>query len=186
MSINTDPSLYSYSTPPNVCDLCYDANKSPETIFLISSGIQTGALWLPTDPPPPNGIFELTTSAPCNWSATIGVYDLFYGLVVDTFEVSIDVPGPIPVFFDAIPIMCSVSFANFLAAPAGNHYYGGFILLLPVLEGGADSLVEIMSLLSKDPLWATWANPQQINKDQTVHKFYNSFDKTNVKVLYEP
>lgn len=186
MSIRTDPSLYSYEPPPNDCPGCFAADKTPEKIILSLSGILRGDLWQVTDPPAPNGLYLLDADAPCGWSLDDGTCLFFWVPFAPLRNIEVKLVTFEEVFHATSWGTCKSQYDNDLNVAAGNHYYSGSALLLPPLAGGANYLPEIMALLSDDPVWAEYANPQPIDEVQTVHKFYNSHESTNLKILYEP
>lgn len=186
MSIDTNPELYSYAVPPNECPACYDANKSPDSLFLCFAGIMPGDNWNPGFPPPPNGCFEIPVFAPCRWTGTVGLFDFDYGHIVGFTFVDCHLGIGGGAFFTAILNLCVTWFANGRAVPAGNIYYGGHCKVVPPLAGGAFSFPELMALLSDDPLWAEWCNPVPAPGDSTVYKFYNAQDATNIKIKHVP
>lgn len=182
MSFLVDPDLYDYSTPPNVCPLCFDADKSPEIIFINVADIKIGDLWVPADPPPPNGNWAVHISAPCVWSETIGAFDFALHYQVDRTSLDIDVTGGAGCFLHLDLVPCTQWFQNEQLNPAVHKYYEGYARVVPVLEGGAYSIQELMALFSDDPTWAKYCNPIADDAESTVYKLYNPLDHTNVKI----
>jgi len=182
MSIDTNPDLYEYEVPPNVCPLCYDANETPKILFLCFSEIKIGALWTPADPPPPNGIFAVETAFPCRWLLTAAGFDFYYQSIFGDTECGCNITGGNICFVGFFDGDCYLWFDNGLVAPAGNKYYGGSCAVVPSLAGGIFSLSWVLRLISEDPVWATWINPIPVSDELTVYKLYNSIDKTNVKI----
>lgn len=182
MSIATNPELYDYSVPPNVCPLCYDVGKTPETLFLCFSEIKIGALWTPADPPPPNGTFAVVPTNPCKWQVTASGFDFYYQSIMGDTECGCNITGGGLCFGGLFEGDCHLWFDNALVAPGGNKYYDGSCGVVPSLEGGIYSIAWILQLLSKDPIWATWINPIPISEQLTVYKLYNAIDHTNIKI----
>lgn len=110
----------------NDCLACWGAGLTPKYIYLSISEMQAGNLWLPTDPPPPNGIWKLTQRpAPCEWLYFIWPWQWFYdtalpgSAIEGTYEIADQV------FQKGIPVNCTHAFTNNINFPAGSHYYGG-------------------------------------------------------------
>lgn len=185
MSISTDPTLYDYEPPPNECPACFVANKTPSNIILSLSGILRGADWQVADPPAPNGLHLLTADNPCGWSLNDGTYLYFWYPFAPLRNIEVKLITNEEIFHATSWGTCKSKYDNDLIVATNNHYYSGAALFLPTLKGGSDSLPEVMSLLSEDPEWAKYANPQQIDDNQTVHKFYRGHGRCNVKILYE-
>lgn len=182
MSINTDPALYNYQAPGGACLACFGLNTTPAAMFMAVTGIQIGALWLPGDPPPPNGIFTMQPFAPCVWRLATGTYTFVWNPQGGFLHCTIGVVGVGSAFADSLGAGCNYLYDNIQVAPAGQHYFGGTTQILPPLEGGANSLPETLALFSDDPVWAKWANPKPIDETQTVHQFYRRRDRTRIKI----
>ncbi len=185
MSINTDPDLYDYSPPIDNCNTCFVVNETSEQLLFFIGGIQVGNLWAAPDPPPPNGIILIENIGGCTWFLDDGVYDYMWTNLIFDFNCTIATVGGDPIFNGNPTAPCTYGHTNAFAVPAGNKYFDGFVQLLPTKIGGEDSLPAVMALLSDDPVWAKYANPQPIDEVQTVHKFYDPRDRTNIKILYE-
>lgn len=185
MSFPIDPSLYEYSIPPKVCPACFDLGKTPESLFLCFADIKIGATWIPADPPPPNGVWEIPVSAACQWIASVGLYDFDYRPVDIATTLRVDVTGGGLIFLDQNQPACSVWWSNEIIAPAGVKYYGGFCQVVPPLAGDSFSAADLLALLSDDPLWALWCNPKPTSTGATVYKLYNPRDRTNIHIKHQ-
>lgn len=182
MSFLTDPDLYGYAVAPDICNACYDVNKSPKTLLVALTGIQIGQAWTPADPPPPNGVWELTANGVCRWTLA-DVYN---------FVLAVDAPGatmrattapPAVIAFNNVPLAaCSGVFTSLLTDIPANKFFGGNASVVLPLPGGADSVQEIMESLAMDPFSQHWNNPRSTDDDQTVYNIASHLNRTNIKI----
>jgi len=183
MSINTDPTLYDYSIPPNpVCNLCYAPNETPELLFICFSGIMPGALWAPPDPEPPNDSYSVAIVAPCHWQSIHAPFTFAYSLLFGLTIVSATIAGPLSVFSGLSIAGCVNWFPNQIAVPAGNHYYGGYALIAHMMPSQQISIQEIMSLFNILAEDETYARPFPKSGDEGVHRFSRREGATNILI----
>ena len=50
------------------CARCFDFLKAPQVMRMSVQGIEKGDDWMPFDPDPPNGTFELQNQGRCDWA----------------------------------------------------------------------------------------------------------------------
>ena len=184
MSYDSDPSLYTFEPPPNNCILCHDLDKSPAQVQVAFAGIERGALWVPTDPPPPNGVFEILATAPCSWAATIGLYtiDLHMAPLLSLLEITI--AGPITIFSKLWTFKCNLWYPNTITVPAGNKYYGGWGSLSYPQVGATDSIADFMTSINFPPAPGTAVSPRPLTAVETVYVFSRTLDASNLHVKY--
>lgn len=186
MSFPTDPDLYSFATAPPTCSVCYAANKTPVTIFAQFTGIQIGDDWNPGDPPPPNGLFELTITSDCQWTLTTALYDFTYTAADPALPLIVDVIGVANAYNALIPVSpCTTETANTFSTPAGRHYFGGTGVALNPLESGARNNIELMDLLNLQPAIRTFCNPQAIDTDVLSTRYTLRNGSTNIYIKYD-
>lgn len=185
MSFLTDPSLYSFETPPPECLSCFAANKTPTPLFCSLQGIEIGDTWATTDEPPPNGVFELTFSAACTWSYAVGGLSILYksALPGSSLLVSVAVGGF--VFTDSDVADCIYEFTNFWQSPIGRNYYGGSAVLLNPLDSGSLNNIDLMGLLNMDPTADTWCAMNRGEVGHITNRYTREQDHTNVLIKYE-
>ena len=186
MSIPTDPDLYSYADPAVECQRCFDPDKSPAQLFLSISGIKIGGGWLPAFPPPPSGLYELTAVAPCSWFLNDGSWTYSVVYTAAKTECLVEIPLGLISFWQSQAPTCQSTLSNSYVDPVADIYYGGFVHFVPPLLGTVNSIQHVMSLVSPDPKWAKYDNPQVVDANTVVHKFYRRTGKTNVKIRYHP
>lgn len=184
MSFNANPDLYEYGTPPNVCPACFDAGKSPDSLFACFSGIEIGALWAPPLPAAPNGIYELLPINPCLWELNVGIWRIRLDLRFGVSVLEIWDSGFVWGFMKNTGVPCSPYFINNIVDPA-REYYNGFGLAVPPLPGDDFSSDELLDLLGIDPRSDVWVNPRPMSAGAAVHSLSRGRDSTNIKVLYD-
>lgn len=184
MSFDPNPDLYEYEPPPNVCLGCFEVGKSPASLFVNFSGIKIGAGWLPLDPEPPNGIYEITASAPCRWNRTIGPWNFDYNMIGGGSNVQIWDGGLLFPFTQQLLNPCELWFANFQQNPIFT-YFGGWCVVTPPLPGGTFSEVELLDLVGIDTIRQTWANPRPAPADISFHTISRAADATNIKIKFD-
>lgn len=185
MSFSTNLANYSYSAVHPPCHACYDPDKTPETIFLCFAEIQIGALWIPADPPPPFGSYELTHDGACDWSSITPDYFLSYQS--DALGTTLRVFGPIfQNVFQGVPAPpCENWFSNINAVPAGNKFFGGYCVVINTLPGGLSDITDLMQLMSESPDWADWLGSVPTAADTASYQFSKHQDHTNVRILMD-
>lgn len=185
MSFSTNLDDYSYSADPDPCAICFDPDKTPEKMFLCFANIQIGALWIPADPPPPYGTFELTHAGFCEWLLVDADYRFRYqsdGIrtVAQVFTLPFD-----NIFIGDPSPPCENWFGNQLINPAIQKYYGGYCIAISPLPGGIPNITDIMELMSDSPDWSQWLQPIPTATDTGSYRLSNRQDKTNVRILMD-
>lgn len=116
-------------TPGPDCLLCYPAGEAPDMLKLFLGGIQTGDLWSPPDPAPPNGYWDLQqrVASPCFYDLVpIGTFAMGYSPFRLTPMLVVQAVGVSGVFSSTSPFNCQKSFINAQVNPVVNWYYGGW------------------------------------------------------------
>lgn len=184
MSFLTDPALYDYEPPPKVCGICFGAGDTPSSIFLCVQGVQMGTAVEGIDPNPPNGIFELTPSAPCLFEAVIGAHTFLYQPSPAQSTLQILSPDPQRSFIDQNPPTCRINFTNSLVNPAADPYFGGRAVVVPPLTCDLDNMEDLMSSLPWDPRTETYANPRPFSATETIFTLTRQLDHSNLRVKF--
>jgi len=185
MSFDANPNNYDYSAAPKVCPACFAAGETPEKIFLCLSGILQGALWGPADPPPMNGIWELTADGPCSW------VDNIVGITID-FDPSpgatrlavLDTAPNFHFTYNQAPV-CQIWFPNDQNVPAGQFFYAGFCMIIDPTVTGILTTDEILTLFNFPYHDTLWTNPRPKSAEETVYTMSSRADKTNIKILVD-
>ena len=186
MSFDADPAQYDYSVAPNVCPACFAAGETPEKLFVNLSGIQQGALWLPANGPPANGIFEVAITAPCSWIDAIG--GMLINYVPSPAATNLVVQRPVGDFqfqFAGVPV-CQIWMPNDQAAPAGWIFWGGFCMIVDPTVTGILTTEELLELFALPYHETLWANPRPKSNGETVYTMSSRADHTNIKILVDP
>lgn len=186
MSIPCDPDLYDYSVAPNVCPVCFDADKTPDSIFVNIQGVAMGQAVPGVDPDPPNGTWELPVTGPCAFGAVFGpwTFSLTYNGPETLFTVQ---AGGVGFGFGAgDPGNCTNWLANAQQFPLVDDYYGGFANFVPYLEGGEFSAEQLLELVVVEPGDHTYAKPRPHNDGDTVYVITQRSTNSNIAVKYEP
>jgi len=185
MSLDTDPTLYSYNSSLPDCLACFASGKTPNSLFCQLTGIKNGALWTPGDDPPPNGLYELNYSAGCIWDLNLsGVPSLLYRISPGLTIFNVTSSSRLAFNFSASP-MCNYTLSNQLTSPTGNYYYGGWAQLINPLDDDPASLQYLMSLINLVPSSNLYCNPIYFAADETILKFYEKQGKTNIAILFD-
>lgn len=185
MSFDTDPALYDFAVAPDICNLCFAIDKTPETFFLGLTGILRGDLWTGADPPPPNGTWEITASGVCGWSLSETLYEFNYDTNILFSQLNI-FKGAVTFFFSQLfAVACVRQFSNALAVPAGNKYYGGDAQILSPLDSGSDNNIELMGLLNILPESLTFCKPSASTPPVIVNRYSRGSDATNIHIKFD-
>lgn len=183
MSLYNAPPGEGGAPPPAFdCDLCFDVGETPNVCYFCMAGVKIGDLWNPALPPPPNGVWAMTPQAECNWLHLVGTTAFLWRMLPPPMLVISTVLGQPNFFAHVGAIACSYWVPNVFAVPAGNRYYGGWVMIVPKYEGGSWSVPELMHLFNDDSYWAPWINPRPTAANNTYYNIYNPQDATRVKV----
>lgn len=182
MSFSTDPTNFEFSTPPNVCNACFDAGKTPKQVIVSVAGIGIGNNWAPGDPPPPFGDYIIEVDAPCEWSKTIDGYVIEYNNVGALAEVLIHDGAGTNYFWSWLPAACITFFNNFVQNPAGVKYFGGAVNVIDPLGDGPFNLSAALALFNIDPAVRTFAAFKPIDADSTVIRFTRRIGRDNIAI----
>lgn len=186
MSFPTLPSLYSFATPPPECQHCYAPNKTPEPLFLQLTGISPGDDWTPSDPPPPNGTFELTLFDTCSWAFVDGDLRHDYFTAAGTTIFTTNIVG-VELVFRGVVLSpgCVMQLRNLFGFPGTRKYFGGEAILTNPLDSGAQNNIELMALLNIEPEIRTFCAPLPIATDIFTHRYTQRNGKTNIYIKYD-
>lgn len=146
------------------------------------SGIKRGNLWIPTDPPPPNGIFIVDIHASCHWTGADATWKYSYRIFGGNTLVNCADFLAVSAFKNTHIGVCQLWHPNVQINPVIETYYDGWCMVVPQTEGGSWSIPELLSLLSEDPLWAQWLNPRPTVNDFTFYNLYDGPNRVNVKI----
>lgn len=152
MGIPTDPALYPPAPPANQCPHCYPPGDTPDILYLCTSGIGPGDLWVPGDGGAMNGCYEMTTAGPSQWDGVPAAGEIVAYTSGPGFAealVSREIIGHFAAFNEPI---CTISFDNIQVNPAINHFYGGHAYILQVAPSASWTIEELMELLNMDHL----------------------------------
>lgn len=185
MPINCDPALYDYAPPALQVVACWAAGKTPEDLYLCLTGIEIGPLWAAPNPPPPNGVYKLTTTVKGRWDATIDGIHYSYVQWPLNSVIDIDVVAGPKIFFGFAVPLCIFSLDNTLNNPAVNPYLGGSGVLLSPLQDTIESIQTVLNELGIDPTGDTFDLPRPISGDETVHTIFRRSDASNCHILYD-
>ena len=184
MSFDLDQDQYDKAPAPFACPACYPIGETPNTVFLTFSDIKIGTTWNPGDPPPANGIHQLTSSAACEWSATIDGIDYLYKVVGAVTTISAK-GGPLFTHFTGTrPAACRAWCFNSNNLPGGKKYYDGNATLTNPIEFGAYSAVALLELLGETPSdeWLMKPIPDiDTNVDSVLTRFR---DKSHIHIQH--
>lgn len=183
MSFDTDPANYDFAAPANQCPACYAANETPLTLFLSLSGITFGTAVAGVDPPPANGLWQLSATGPCTWFLADAPYTFTYLPVMPNSNLQATSPGVLLHFQSQIAGICHVNFENDQQNPAVDPYYGGFGTLINPLTPEGNSILKVLALLNISPTGDPWCNPIPKDDLETVYKVYDPQDATNIHIL---
>lgn len=179
-SIVLDPALYDYTAPGNACPVCFAPGQTPATLFACYFGIQIGSIWLPTDPPPPNGIYELSASAPC-----------VYGCVLPDPLISLQWTGGHSaiqsliagggLFFvaDSVPA-CNYIWPNSFNSPLGRRYWCGYCCVINCLPGGVQDEGDLIDWLDASIYSQIYSKPVTLDQTHIVHRLSRPYDRSNI------
>lgn len=184
MSFDSDPALYDYAAPPNVCPACFAAGQTPATLFLCLSGILRGDLWVPANGPAPNGIWQLTVSGPCAWTDAIPAIQISYvpsPAVTDLVVQSL--PGGFMFLRFGAPT-CQIWMPNDIVGPALAVFYSGFAMIIDPTVTGPLTETDLLEFMDDSPDSTLWVNPRPKSATETVYTFSRRSDSTNIKILY--
>lgn len=182
MSYDSNPNLYNFKPPPNNCILCHPVNESPDQIQIAVSGIKQGDLWNPGDPPPANGVFEITATGPCQWGAVVGLYTITLNMAPLLSLLNITSAGPLSHFNKLWTLNCNIWYPNTQLNPAIHSYYNGFASLAFPQTGVPDGVPELMDLVGIPASSGTAVSPRPMSATQSVYVFARNSDASNIHV----
>lgn len=185
MSIDSDPSLYPFGTPPNVCVACFAAGKSPDSIFLSFNGIIKGPLAGPADPAPPNDIWELPATGGCLYSLVAAGITFTLGWNLGQTAISA-VIGGVVLFGGPFPGgACTRHTPNDKQNPFVDKYYGGWCDVIIPTDSDPDSLPAQLDLFGTPAAAETYVSPRVLDADHDVYVVSRRSDATNIHVKIE-
>lgn len=150
------------------------------------TGILTGDDWTPSDPAPPNGLFELTFVLAAHWNLVVGTLEFFIDWSTGWSLCNIGFfEGP-RVFRDyQLETRCLKQFTSQYNTPAGRKYYGGRVILTNPLDSGVNNNIALMRLLNIEPAIRTFVSPQPIATDIFTHRYSSRKGHTNILIKYD-
>lgn len=185
MAIDTDPDLYDFSVPPDICNACFDVGKTPDILFVCLSGILPGDLWVGGDLPPPNGIWPVHTFGACHWKETVSGYPFSYQPTIGGFtSLLVGIVG-LEYFVGGDPAICKIWMANVNVNPVINKYYGGYATLMTALTGGNDVLSNLMDDMVLRRETQNFISPGPMATNRSTMKYFNQSDNSSCKFLLE-
>jgi len=186
MSLNLDPSIYSYEPAPNVCPAVFGADTTPDQIFLQLTDIKKGAWWIPANGEPPNGIHILTPTNPCQFGLTTAAF--LFELSWDGSDtiLSIYTWGMAAVFWRTTAYPPVTWFQNTPQTPVGNFFYDGFAALTIEIPCDQPNTPALWESLGETPDAETWDNPLAASSGSVIHTFSRRKDHTNIKIKWLP
>lgn len=170
------------------CAACFPAGETPLQLYARFSGMSK-CPGMGGAPDPPNlKIFVLTQHAlaPCVWSGTDGVFDVFWranwggGAGHSHLNLRVELWGD---YFDTIPgdiDSCTMAFSNQSVCNGGVAATGGAGAVYTTLEAAAAG--QAMNIQASDRL-----NVEvfPVDGDHTVFKYCHKPSSTNIKIKYE-
>ena len=181
MSYDSDPVLWPFGTPPNVCTLCYPVGRSPGPVALSVSGIQVGQAWVSGDPPPPNGTWILPAFGPCVWKLTDSNF-VFQHAMVSPSIVQITLLDLTPVFFRPFGTSCQTHYNSQLTDIPIFKYFGGSAILRPAQVNTTNNVPSIMDMVGIPAEAGTAVSPRPMTTKETVYVFARNRDASNIHV----
>lgn len=181
MSYNSDPTLWTFGTPPNVCNPCFDTGLSPEQILVTFSGIERGDDWISSDPPPPNGSFILDVISACSWQATFAPWTMLY-LASSPSDLEISHPTIGIIFLRPFGPSCRTYFSNSRTSPIGRKFFSGWGITKPAQVGVPNGVPVIMDLTGIPAEAGTFVSPRPLSGQETVYVFARNRDSSNIHV----
>jgi len=184
MSINTG-TPDDYAAPGNQCPACWPADETPKHIYIAISGVLQGALWIPADPPPPNGLFKLAIQIPCRWLNIFPDFDIFYKASLAPSTLTIEGPLHVAYFFGTNINPCIRWFANEIQVPAGNLYYAGHATIWDFTQSDESTIQENLALLNIAPAERTFINIRNGPANTAVKVISARIGRTNIAIKEE-
>lgn len=185
MSFLTDPNLYEVDLI-NFPDLqCHTALTTPVILFLNLSDIQIGDDWLPGDPPPPNGTWELIHVISSKWDLTTTDFQFEISEDLGVTALIVQLLDFTPIFFNLLTTNCPNRFENDFTNPTGRKYFGGSAILTSPLDTGPNSLQAQMALLNINPFGQNWVKVTNTGANQTTNRFSRRIGKDNILIQYD-
>lgn len=109
----------------NNCLACFPAGFTPATVYASIAGVMIGDLWIPGNPYPPNGMFELPQLNGCQWGDFFGPWTVVYNANGGAAWLESSWAG-LPQGFDSgNKAPCTNAFTNIHQNKALTKYYGG-------------------------------------------------------------
>lgn len=185
MSIDLDPSLYAYESPPNVCIPVYGAGQTPDTIFLSFNEIKKGDNWVAADGEPPNGLWEIPPNAPCNFSATIGGYLVTYSTAAGASGVLIQTPNATLAFVGTSGVAGTTNFPSIFTSPVGKAFYDGWCSVSSVVSSNQNNIQDLWESLGEIRQPETFDNLRSQDNLTSSHTFSRRYDATNIHITVD-
>lgn len=182
MGISTDPDDWGYG---NNCG-CWDAGKTPHTIYGYVSGIKTGSGWVPAIGDPQNGGFHLhQINPPCYFSHTTDRNPNIYRTGLPGSQLIIGAIGT-QCFVGSSDNNCEWYFVNDEQDPT-RGFYGGTAIIFQrePLAGGAPSLAEIAELLNMDGRASRMSEGFPLDSSHFVAMFADQQESTRIRLKYD-
>jgi len=186
MSIDTDPANYDFAPPALECPFCFPVGETPLQQIVTFSGIKFGTAVPGVDPPPPNGLYIITTDVACGWHGFAGLYEFSYSVTAPGLALFAQTAGPTIHFIEIAIAPCQTTFVNDRQNPAVDPYYGGFASVINPKGISDNALQDVLALLNISPTGDPWANIRTIDAETTAYSIYNPADATRIHIGYKP
>ena len=165
---------------------CFDANETPENIFVDVQGMKLGDLWAPGLPDPPNGLWTLPHFADCTWRLTKSPWRLIFVAKNGTALLFIlHIVFPIETSFDGTTVNCEAGFANTKLDPATQVWYDGIAQVSWKPDDGKAGLGTIMNAVVDENFTNWYAGFKPVDDDLFVARFYKKSDNSNIRIKYD-
>lgn len=168
------------------CTACFAAGKTPDAIWCSITGIKRGSTWIPAWDDPPKGRFLMNQYASCKWRTAPGwpFCNLELNLAGDSFmQVILQIPGTCFQAFSGSN--CGRLFKNIYDVYAGNAYYGGKVIVIPVRSPpklSIQSIAESVSIpVEDDTMSEFWPT----KSDELLMRYARVPDSINVLVKHD-
>jgi len=168
----------------DACPLCFDANETPETIYVSITGVSYGSTWDGSLGKVPNAVFQLTNTTGCTWNNTILGWLFEYSVQPGSSSFSVTKPLSPSKFLTVIGSPCEVHFANSLLNPL-SAFYGGLASISWTAPDTSNSINNVANSMNIASAPATFAEFFPVESDVNVYRFAAKKDATNVKIKFD-
>lgn len=185
MAIDTDPSLYSYSTSPLVNPDVFGADQTPAQLICSIAGMAPGDLWSPGDDGAPNGLYLLPIFDADTYKDTFGNFDISFHIISTACVCEIRYKAGTSVFYGGAigdsPCYCLSGYT----APAGRIYYNGACMCISPLDCEWCNMAAILKLINQNATGDPYYSQISVPPGQTCHHLYDPRGDSFCKILTE-